>query len=284
MQARGPYALALGVLLVPRAARGQVRAAQAVPAGLGGFTVAPSPAGSPAVLIRSSPHGWCRGRRAPRHPAGVGILGATRAARADREGVQPVRARDGAVRRRRPVLAGFLIDADLGGLGWRAVFLINIVLGWCLRRRPPAARGPRREGHRRRRGRVRVTWRRPARDAGRVHRRGPGAAGPRGRAAAGGGGRVLSPPSAGARPSPRICSSGPRCCGPRIHVRCSASCSSPPSPGCCTSSLFLQSGLAGHLPGPPSPRCRRPWGSSSRRSPATGSSAGSGGGRCSAGS
>jgi EmrB/QacA subfamily drug resistance transporter len=28
-----------------------------------------------------------------------------------------------------PVLAGFLIDADLAGLGWRPVFLINIVLG-----------------------------------------------------------------------------------------------------------------------------------------------------------
>jgi EmrB/QacA subfamily drug resistance transporter len=28
-----------------------------------------------------------------------------------------------------PVLAGFLIDADLAGLGWRSVFLINIVLG-----------------------------------------------------------------------------------------------------------------------------------------------------------
>ncbi|MFG1683647.1 MFS transporter [Nonomuraea sp. NPDC049269] len=28
-----------------------------------------------------------------------------------------------------PVLAGFLIEADLGGLGWRAMFLINIVLG-----------------------------------------------------------------------------------------------------------------------------------------------------------
>ncbi|MFQ6327357.1 DHA2 family efflux MFS transporter permease subunit [Nocardia sp. CWNU-33] len=28
-----------------------------------------------------------------------------------------------------PILAGFLIDADLFGLGWRAMFLINIVLG-----------------------------------------------------------------------------------------------------------------------------------------------------------
>ena len=28
-----------------------------------------------------------------------------------------------------PVLAGFLIDADLLGLGWRPVFLINVVVG-----------------------------------------------------------------------------------------------------------------------------------------------------------
>ncbi len=28
-----------------------------------------------------------------------------------------------------PIVAGFIIDANLGGLGWRPIFLINIVLG-----------------------------------------------------------------------------------------------------------------------------------------------------------
>ncbi|WP_372344547.1 MFS transporter [Streptomyces sp. KL116D] len=125
------YALALGVLLVLGGRLGDKFGRRRLfLAGLGGFTVASVAcglAGGPQLLVAARLVQGAFGALVI--PQGFGILGATW----PREQIGKAFSLFGPVMGLSavggPVLAGFLIDADLGGLGWRAVFLINIVLG-----------------------------------------------------------------------------------------------------------------------------------------------------------
>ncbi|MCQ4213251.1 MFS transporter, partial [Streptomyces longispororuber] len=125
------YALALGVLLVLGGRLGDKFGRRRLfLAGLGGFTVASVAcglAGSPQLLVAARLLQGAFGALVI--PQGFGILGATW----PREQIGKAFSLFGPVMGLSavggPVLAGFLIDADLGGLGWRAMFLINIVLG-----------------------------------------------------------------------------------------------------------------------------------------------------------
>ncbi|MEV6152508.1 MFS transporter [Nonomuraea sp. NPDC052129] len=125
------YALALGVLLVVGGRLGDRYGRRRLfLLGITGFTLASVACGlavSPGVLIgaRLVQGGF----GALMIPQGFGILGAVFprdqlgkafSVFAPALGVSSVGG---------PVVAGFLIEADLFGLGWRAMFLINIVLG-----------------------------------------------------------------------------------------------------------------------------------------------------------
>ncbi|GAA2292160.1 MFS transporter [Streptomyces kunmingensis] len=125
------YALALGVLLVLGGRLGDKFGRRRLfLAGLGGFTVASVACGiapNPELLVSARLlQGACGALVIPQ---GFGILGATW----PREQIGKAFSLFGPVMGLSavggPVLAGFLIDADLGGLGWRSMFLINLVLG-----------------------------------------------------------------------------------------------------------------------------------------------------------
>ncbi|MGW0836881.1 MFS transporter [Streptomyces prunicolor] len=125
------YALALGVLLVPGGRLGDRYGRRRVfLVGLAGFVVASLACGlapGPVFLVVARLVQGAFG--ALLIPQGFGILGASWPR--DQIGkafslfgpVMGLSAVGG------PILAGFLVDADLGGLGWRPMFLINLLLG-----------------------------------------------------------------------------------------------------------------------------------------------------------
>ncbi|WP_338697595.1 MFS transporter [Streptomyces sp. Q6] len=125
------YALALGVLLVLGGRLGdRFGRRRLFLLGLGGFTVASVACGlanGPELLVAARLVQGAFGALVI--PQGFGVLGATW----PREQIGKAFSLFGPVMGLSavggPVLAGFLIDADLGGLGWRSMFLVNIVLG-----------------------------------------------------------------------------------------------------------------------------------------------------------
>ncbi|WP_306336055.1 MFS transporter [Streptomyces sp. KL118A] len=125
------YALALGVLLVLGGRLGDKYGRRRLfLVGLTGFTLASLACGlapTPGTLVAARLAQGAFGALVI--PQGFGILGATW----PREQIGKAFSLFGPVMGLSavggPVLAGFLIDADLGGLGWRPMFLINLVLG-----------------------------------------------------------------------------------------------------------------------------------------------------------
>lgn len=125
------YALALGVLLVPGGRLGDKyghrRLFLAGLAGLVAASVACGLAPGPAALVVARLVQGAFGALVI--PQGFGILGATW----PRERLGTAFSLFGPVMGLSavggPILAGFLVDADLAGLGWRPMFLINLVLG-----------------------------------------------------------------------------------------------------------------------------------------------------------
>lgn len=125
------YALALGVLLVIGGRLGDKYGQRRLfLIGMTGFMVASAAAGlapSPAVIIAARVLQGAFG--ALLIPQGMAIM--TRAFPRDmmRTAFGLFGPLLGVAAIGGPVLAGFLIDADIAGTGWRAVFLINVVLG-----------------------------------------------------------------------------------------------------------------------------------------------------------
>ncbi|HUR04875.1 MAG TPA: MFS transporter [Nonomuraea sp.] len=125
------YALALGVLLVVGGRLGDRYGRRRLfLLGITGFTLASIACGlafSPGTLIgaRLVQGGF----GALMIPQGFGILGAVFPRDQLGKAFSVFAPGLGVASVGGPVLAGFLIEADLGGLGWRAMFLINIVLG-----------------------------------------------------------------------------------------------------------------------------------------------------------
>ncbi|MGI5456861.1 MFS transporter [Streptomyces sp. CA-249302] len=125
------YALALGVLLVPGGRLGDKYGRRRLfLTGLAGFVVASVACGlatAPAMLVVARLVQGAFG--ALLIPQGFGILGATW----PREEIGKAFSLFGPVMGLSavggPILAGFLVDADLAGLGWRPMFLINLLLG-----------------------------------------------------------------------------------------------------------------------------------------------------------
>ncbi|MDG4857286.1 MFS transporter [Streptomyces sp. T-3] len=125
------YALALGVLLVVGGRLGDKYGRRRLfLAGLTGFTLASVACGlaqGPEFLVAARLAQGAFG--ALLIPQGFGIIGAV----FPREEIGKAFSFFGPVMGLSavggPILAGFLIDADLAGLGWRAMFLINIVIG-----------------------------------------------------------------------------------------------------------------------------------------------------------
>jgi EmrB/QacA subfamily drug resistance transporter len=125
------YALALGVLLVVGGRLGDKYGRRRLfLVGLAGFTLASVACGltfSPESIIIARLLQGAFG--ALLIPQGFGILGAV----FPREEMSKVFSAFGPVMGLcavgGPILAGFLIDADLFSLGWRSMFLINLVLG-----------------------------------------------------------------------------------------------------------------------------------------------------------
>ncbi|MEU1121158.1 MULTISPECIES: MFS transporter [unclassified Streptomyces] len=125
------YALALGVLLVVGGRLGDKYGRRRLfLLGLTGFTLASLACGlapTPGTLVVARLTQGAFGALVI--PQGFGILGATW----PREQIGKAFSLFGPVMGLSavggPVLAGFLVDADLGGLGWRPMFLINLVLG-----------------------------------------------------------------------------------------------------------------------------------------------------------
>lgn len=125
------YALALGVLLVVGGRLGDKFGRRRLfLTGLTGFTLASLTCGlapTPGTLVAARLVQGAFGALVI--PQGFGILGATW----PREHIGKAYSLFGPVMGLSavggPVLAGLLIDADLGGLGWRPMFLINLVLG-----------------------------------------------------------------------------------------------------------------------------------------------------------
>ncbi|MCX5060555.1 MFS transporter [Streptomyces sp. NBC_00452] len=125
------YALALGVLLVPGGRLGdRFGRRRLFLIGLAGFvatSVACGLAPTPAFLVVARLTQGAFG--ALLVPQGFGILGATW----PREEIGKAFSLFGPVMGLSavggPILAGFLVDADVAGLGWRPMFLINLLLG-----------------------------------------------------------------------------------------------------------------------------------------------------------
>ena len=125
------YALSLGVLLVLGGRLGDKYGHRRLfLAGLGGFTVASVACGlamNPESLVAARLLQGAFGALVI--PQGFGILGATW----PRDQMSKAFSLFGPVMGLSavggPILAGFLIDADIAGLGWRPMFLINLVLG-----------------------------------------------------------------------------------------------------------------------------------------------------------
>ncbi|WP_406443316.1 MFS transporter [Streptomyces sp. NBC_01613] len=125
------YALALGVLLVPGGRLGDKYGRRRLfLTGLAGFVAASLACGlapSPAFLVVARLTQGAFGALVI--PQGFGILGATW----PREEIGKAFSLFGPVMGLSavggPILAGFLVDADLAGLGWRSMFLINLLLG-----------------------------------------------------------------------------------------------------------------------------------------------------------
>lgn len=125
------YALALGVLLVVGGRLGDTYGRRRVfLLGLTGFTLASVACGlapSAAVLVVSRL--LQGGFGALLIPQGFGIIGAVFPRDQIGKAFSAFGPVLGASAVGGPILAGFLIEADLLGLGWRAMFLINILLG-----------------------------------------------------------------------------------------------------------------------------------------------------------
>ncbi|MEU3458438.1 MFS transporter [Streptomyces sp. NPDC006733] len=125
------YALALGVLLVVGGRLGDKFGRRRVfLVGLTGFTVASIACGlsfSPASIIVARLLQGAFG--ALLIPQGFGILGAVFPRDQIGKAFSAFGPTLGISAVGGPILAGFLIDADLFGAGWRSMFLINIVLG-----------------------------------------------------------------------------------------------------------------------------------------------------------
>jgi EmrB/QacA subfamily drug resistance transporter len=125
------YALALGVLLVLGGRLGDKYGRRRLfLAGLAGFTAASVACGlavNPETLVAARLTQGAFGALVI--PQGFGILGATW----PRDQIGKAYSLFGPVMGLSavggPILAGFLIDTDLAGLGWRPMFLINLVLG-----------------------------------------------------------------------------------------------------------------------------------------------------------
>jgi EmrB/QacA subfamily drug resistance transporter len=125
------YALALGVLLVPGGRLGDKYGRRRLfLLGLAGFVAASPACGlapNPTVLVVARLTQGAFGALVI--PQGFGILGATW----PREEIGKAFSLFGPVMGLSavggPILAGFLVDADLAGLGWRPLFLINLLLG-----------------------------------------------------------------------------------------------------------------------------------------------------------
>jgi EmrB/QacA subfamily drug resistance transporter len=125
------YALALGVLLVLGGRLGDKYGRRRLfLAGLGGFTVASLACGlapTPGTLVAARLAQGAFGALVI--PQGFGILGAVW----PRDQIGKAYSLFGPVMGLSavggPILAGFLIDTDIAGLGWRSMFLINLVLG-----------------------------------------------------------------------------------------------------------------------------------------------------------
>ncbi|MEU6255403.1 MFS transporter [Streptomyces sp. NPDC047043] len=125
------YALALGVLLVPGGRLGDKYGRRRLfLLGLAGFVAASLACGlapNPAALVAARLVQGAFGALVV--PQGFGILGATW----PREEIGKAFSLFGPVMGLSavagPILAGFLVDTDLAGLGWRPMFLINLLLG-----------------------------------------------------------------------------------------------------------------------------------------------------------
>lgn len=125
------YALALGVLLVPGGRLGDKYGRRRLfLAGLAGFVAASLACGlapNPVFLVVARLlQGACGALVIPQ---GFGILGATWPRQEMGKAFSMFGPVMGLSATGGPTLAGFLIDADLGGLGWRPMFLINLLLG-----------------------------------------------------------------------------------------------------------------------------------------------------------
>ena len=125
------YALAMGVLLVVGGRLGDRYGKRRMfLTGIAGFTVASLACGlsvDPAMLItgRLVQGGF----GALLIPQGIGILLATFSREQIPRAVSAFGPVLGGSAVLGPIVAGFIITADLGGLSWRPIFLINIVLG-----------------------------------------------------------------------------------------------------------------------------------------------------------
>ncbi|MCX4916221.1 MFS transporter [Streptomyces sp. NBC_00687] len=125
------YALALGVLLVLGGRLGDLYGRRRLfLTGLAGFTTASVACGlapTPGTLVAARLVQGAFGALVV--PQGFGILGATWPRAQIGKAYSLFGPVMGLSAVGGPILAGLLIDADLAGLGWRPMFLINLVLG-----------------------------------------------------------------------------------------------------------------------------------------------------------
>jgi EmrB/QacA subfamily drug resistance transporter len=125
------YALAMGVLLVVGGRLGDRYGKRRLfLTGIAGFAAASLACGlsvDPAMLIAARLVQG--GFGALLIPQGIGILLATFSREQIPRAVSAFGPVLGGSAVLGPIVAGFIIDADIGGLGWRPIFLINIVLG-----------------------------------------------------------------------------------------------------------------------------------------------------------
>jgi EmrB/QacA subfamily drug resistance transporter len=125
------YALAMGVLLVVGARLGDRYGKRRMfLVGIAGFTLASLAAGTsvdPVMLITARL--FQGGFGALLIPQGIGLLIASFNREQMRGAFSVFGPVMGASAILGPILAGFIISANIGGLSWRPIFLINIVLG-----------------------------------------------------------------------------------------------------------------------------------------------------------